>query len=97
MFMADSNQGYCEYLRQNGIEIEKKQSDNRSAVQDHLLSLEPPMLLVNPPATTPMCSKDATLCKELHGDNMHCTLPLAAPPPKKKKLKLIVEQASGAE
>jgi hypothetical protein len=89
MFMADSNQGYCEYLRQNGLDIEKKQSDNRSAVQDHLLSLEPPLLLVNPPAMNPTCSKDVVYCKEVHGDNVHCVPP---PPPKKKKLKLIVEQ-----
>ena len=82
MFMADSNQGYCEYLRQNGIEIEKKQSDNRSAVQDHLLSLEPPQLLVNPPVMNPMCSKDATMCKEVHGDNVHCVPP---PPPRRQK------------
>ena len=54
MFMADTNQGYCEYLRQNDIPVERKQADNRMAVQEHLMSLDPPLLLVNPPPMHPI-------------------------------------------
>jgi hypothetical protein len=53
MFMADTNQGYCEYLRQNDVPVSRKQADNRMAVQEHLMSLDPPLLLVNPPPMHP--------------------------------------------
>jgi hypothetical protein len=47
--MADTNQGYCEYLRQNDLPVERKHADNRAAVQRHLMTLDTPLLLVNPP------------------------------------------------
>lgn len=53
LFMADTNQGYCEYLRQNELPVERKQADNRAAVQRHLMTLDPPLLLVNPPVPKP--------------------------------------------
>ena len=93
MFMSDSNQGYCEYLRQNGLDIERKQSDNRSAVQQHLLSQDPPLLLVNPPAMIPVYSPEITHCKQMHGGNVHCnsTASNGTATQTRKKLKLIIE------
>ena len=91
LYMSDSNQGYCEYLRQNGLATDKKPAENRAAVQKHLLTQEQPLVLVNPPAMNPVCSKEAVHCKEMHGDNVYCIPPPPPPPPKKKKLKLIVE------
>lgn len=46
VIMEDSNSGYVEYLKQNGLEIYRKQSDNKVAVAEHLLSRKVPLTLV---------------------------------------------------
>jgi hypothetical protein len=86
--MSNSVGAYMEYLRQNNVEIPKKISDIRSAVQTHLLEQDTPLVLVNPLPLNPSCPVDATLCKKMHGENMHCVEP---PPVQKKKRVLVVK------
>jgi hypothetical protein len=84
MEMSNSVIGYMEYLRQNGVEVPKKITEIRSAVQKHLLSQDTPLLLVNPPPMNPVCPVETTVCKKAHGDNMHCAKALEQPAEKKK-------------
>lgn len=80
--MEDSNSGYVEYLKQHGLEIYRKQSDNRDAVAEHLLSRKVPLTLVtNKVPKVPPKPAAETACNSLHGANDVC---VAAPKQKKK-------------
>lgn len=49
LIMADTNDGYIEYLKQNGLTTSRKISENKKYVQNHLESREPPYILLNTP------------------------------------------------
>jgi hypothetical protein len=84
--MEDSNSGYVEYLKQHGLEIYRKQSDNRDAVAEHLLSRKVPLTLVtNKVPKVPPKPAAETVCGALHGANDVC---VAAPKQKKKITKV---------
>ena len=84
--MEDSNSGYVEYLKQHGLEIYRKQSDNRDAVAEHLLSRKVPLTLVtNKVPKAPPKPAAETACGVLHGANDVC---VAAPKQKKKITKV---------
>jgi len=84
--MEDSNSGYVEYLKQYGLEIYRKQSDNKVAVEEHLLSRKVPLMLVTNKVPTATVKPPAeTACNSYHGANDIC---LAAPKQKKKSTKV---------
>jgi hypothetical protein len=84
--MADSNTGYVEYLKQNGLEIHRKQSDNKDAVAEHLLSRKTPLVLVTNQVPAPPSKKaEETVCHMEHGANEACVA--AAPKTRKKSTK----------
>jgi hypothetical protein len=46
--LADTNDGYIEYLKQHGLPISRKIQENRARVEDDLASRNPSIKLVNP-------------------------------------------------
>jgi hypothetical protein len=48
LIMADTNDGYIEYLKQNGLPISRKIQENRIVIEEYLASRYPPIKLVNP-------------------------------------------------
>lgn len=48
LVLADTNDGYIEYLKQHGLPISRKIQENRVQVQEDLASRNPPIKLVNP-------------------------------------------------
>lgn len=69
--MADSNAGYVEYLKQYGLEIHRKQQDNRDAVAKHLTSRDNHIVLVVHPQP-PVSQPQDTICGLSHGDAGPC-------------------------
>jgi hypothetical protein len=48
LVLADTNDGYIEYLKQHGLPISRKLQENRAQVEEDLASRNPPIKLVNP-------------------------------------------------
>lgn len=71
--MADLNTGYVEYLKQHGLEIYRKQEDNRAAIARHLMSRAPPLVLTTHkiPSVTVKSPEEAS-CGLAHAENESC-------------------------
>lgn len=71
ILMSNTNEGYVEYLRQNGLDTSKKPQENRSRVEKHLA---PRLKLVNPPVPKALCKVEDTICRIPHADNEGCLI-----------------------
>jgi hypothetical protein len=70
--MADTNEAYVEYCKHFGLEVSRKQSENKATVQAHLESRDTPTVLVNPPSSRPCLSAEKAHCGQCHGYNEQC-------------------------
>jgi hypothetical protein len=70
--LADTNETYVEYIKHFGLEISRKQCDNKATVADHLESRDTPTVLVNPPVSRPSLPAEKAHCGHSHGQNEHC-------------------------
>ncbi len=60
LIMADTNEGYMEFLKQNELSVLKKSSENKSRIEEQLKSRETPLVLV----TTPVQAKKVILFRK---------------------------------
>jgi hypothetical protein len=70
--ISDTNEGYVEFLKQNGMTISKKFQENKDSVYEHFASRN--IIVRNPPVGKILCPVQDTICKIAHGDNHHCMI-----------------------
>jgi hypothetical protein len=70
--IANTNEGYLEFLKQNNLPISKKPQENKDTVHDHFASRN--ITVRNPPVGKITCLPQDTCCKIAHGDNEHCMI-----------------------
>jgi hypothetical protein len=71
--MANTNTSYVEYLKSNDIKPTRKFQENKTLVEMHLESRDPPCILRNPP--TARCRPvENSCCGMSHGENDGCVV-----------------------